>query len=132
MVLRKAYASYQNQQVVDADPVKLIILLYDGAIRFIGLAKMKMQEGDAAQEGIFLMRAIHIISHLCNVLNLETGEDVATTLYQLYRYMQERLLVADKEKDPQGLDEVIALLSALKEGWEELHKMSEQETVAKT
>ena len=115
----QAYQRVNTQtSITDADPHKLIQLLYNGAIERINMAKAKMQAKDYAGKAQLLNKAIEIIGGLRSFLNFEKGGDLAPRLEALYDYMERTLLEGSARNDMAKLDEVIELLRSIKEGWD--------------
>lgn len=104
--------------ITDADPHKLIQLLYNGALERINMAKARMQAEDFAGKGKLISKAIEIIGGLRSFLDFEKGGDLAVRLEGLYDYMERTLFEANAKNDPAKLDEVAALLRQIKEGWD--------------
>lgn len=118
----QAYANVGLEtSVTAADPHKLILLLYQGALLAIGTAKSQMQRKEAQAKGKSITHAIRIIDRgLKASLDKNAGGDLAQNLSNLYDYMCQRLLVANLKDDGDALDEVSRLLSDLKGAWEEI------------
>lgn len=115
----QAYQRVNTQtSITDADPHKLIQLLYNGAIERINMAKAKMQAKDYGGKAQLLNKAIEIIGGLRSFLDFEQGGDLAARLEALYDYMERTLLEASAKNDVQKLDEVLGLLRSVKEGWD--------------
>jgi flagellar protein FliS len=115
----QAYQRVNTQtSITDADPHKLIQLLYNGAIERINMAKARMQAKDYAGKAQLLNKAIEIIGGLRSFLDFERGGDLAARLEALYDYMERSLLEASARNDVQKLDEVLGLLRSVKEGWD--------------
>ncbi|WP_430414920.1 flagellar export chaperone FliS [Marinobacter adhaerens] len=115
----QAYQRVNNQtSTVDADPHRLIQLLYNGAIERINMAKARMQASDHAGKGQLIGKAIDIIGGLRSFLDFEKGGDLAPRLEALYDYMERTLLEASAKNDVAKLDEVLSLLRSIKEGWD--------------
>ena len=115
----QAYQRVNNQtSTVDADPHRLIQLLYNGAIERINMAKARMQAKDAAGKGQLIGKAIDIIGGLRSFLDFEKGGELAPRLEALYDYMERTLLQASAKNDVAKLDEVLSLLHSIKEGWD--------------
>ena len=110
--------SYQTTEILTADPGKLILLLYDGAISNLRAGKEKLEENDYEGKGLLLMKAHDIISELLNTLDLEKGGEIAQRLKMLYGYLLKRILDADLKKEVRAIDEVISHLTHLREAWE--------------
>ena len=114
------HQQYVTTQVGTADRLQLVIMLYDGAISFLGQARERMAARDAAGKGRLIGRALDIIAELNASLNLQAGREVAVNLYHLYTFMTTHLTKANLNWDIQALDEVVAMLQALKEAWVEV------------
>ena len=105
--------------VLAASPVKLTIMLYDGAIASCKSAIMHMQNKDIANKGAMISKAISIIeSGLRLSLDKKAGGQIAENLDALYSYMSKQLIMANIHNKPQMIDEVIHLLVDLKGAWE--------------
>jgi len=112
-----AYQQYVTTQVGTADRLQLVIMLYDGAISFLGQARERMAARDAAGKGRLIGRALDIIAELNASLNLQAGQEVAVNLFHLYNFMTSHLTKANLNWDSKGIDEVIIMLQNLKEVW---------------
>ncbi|MEK7279612.1 MAG: flagellar export chaperone FliS [Nitrospirota bacterium] len=108
---------YQKVKISTASREMLLLMLYDGAIRFIHLAKAGIREGDMAGKRASVSSAIAVISELLDSLNIEIGGETAENLQRLYLYMNEQLIKANLKNDPSLLDEVLSLLATIREGW---------------
>lgn len=105
--------------VLAASPVKLTIMLYDGAIASCKSAIMHMQNKDIANKGAMISKAISIIeSGLRLSLDKKAGGQIAESLDALYAYMSKTLLTANIKNKPEMINEVIHLLMDLKGAWE--------------
>lgn len=104
--------------ITDADPHKLIQLLYNGALERINMAKARMQAQDLAGKGALISKAIEIIGGLRGFLDFEKGGELAVRLEGLYDYMERTLFEANAGNDVSKLDEVAGLLRQIKEGWD--------------
>lgn len=104
--------------ITDADPHKLIQLLYQGALERINTAKAKIQAKDYDSKGRLILKAIDIVSALRSFLDKEQGGDLSERLDALYEYMERALWQANARNDVAKLDEVAVLLRSIKEGWD--------------
>ncbi|MES2206819.1 MAG: flagellar export chaperone FliS [Pseudomonadota bacterium] len=118
----QSYASLDLETSINsASPHKLIVMLYEGAITSLLKAKALMEHKQIAQKGQEISRAISIIDEgLASCLNEEQGGDIAKNLAGLYEYMSRRLMQANLENNVEIIDEVIKLLSDLREAWEQI------------
>jgi flagellar protein FliS len=119
-----AYAKVGVETGVSAaDPHKLILMLFDGALLCVGSARQQMAGGSIAAKGENISKAIDIIANGLKVsLNMEVGGELAQRLAALYDYMCERLLFANLKNSATALDEVRDLLAELREAWEGIAK----------
>ncbi|MEP3825905.1 MAG: flagellar export chaperone FliS [Marinobacter sp.] len=124
-----AYQRVNTQtSITDADPHKLIQLLYNGAIERINMAKARLQAKDYEGKGKLIGKAIEIIGGLKSFLDFEKGGELATRLEALYDYMERTLLEASAKNDMAKLDEVISLLRSIKEGWDGIREEAVTQT----
>jgi len=115
----QAYQRVNTQtSITDADPHKLIQLLYSGAIERINMAKARMQAKDYAGKAKLLNKAIEIVGGLRAFLDFDKGGELAAQLEALYDYMERTMLEASMKNDVDKLDEVLDLLRTVKEGWD--------------
>jgi flagellar protein FliS len=117
-----AQQHYVTTQVGTADRLQLVIMLYDGAISFIGQAREKMVAKDAPAKGLLIGRALDIIAELNASLNFQAGQELAASLFHLYNFMTAHLTKANLNWDLQALDEVLEMIQKLREAWVEVAK----------
>jgi flagellar protein FliS len=113
----KGVESYQQTAISTQSRGRLIVLLYDGAIKFMKLAIQEIEAGNWAAKGQYLSRAQDILSELNAVLDMEGGGEIAQNLRHLYYYMGRRLWQANAKKDPQMIRDVITLMEELNASW---------------
>jgi flagellar protein FliS len=109
--------SYQKVQVETTDALKLVVMLYEGAINFLEQAKLRLANNQVADKGILINKVMAIISELQGSLNMDSGGEVSVRLDGLYTYMINRLFDANLNNDPEILSEVIKHLRSLKDAW---------------
>ena len=119
--------AYKNVGVVNgvtsADPHRLTLMLFDGALVSTNAARIHLENGDVPLKGSAISKAIEIISNGLKVsLDFDVGGDLALRLASLYDYMCSRLLHANARNDIAALAEVSTLLRELKEAWEQIGK----------
>lgn len=120
--MNHAYAknAYKNNQVTTAPQKKLIIMLYDGAIKNLKLAKIAMEEKKIEETNTNLIKAQNIIMELMTTLNFEAGGDIAKSLHQLYDYMYRKLIRANIDKDIDSINEVERYMEELRDTWAQI------------
>ncbi|MBK8120178.1 MAG: flagellar export chaperone FliS [Sulfuritalea sp.] len=107
--------------VAAADPHRLILMLFDGALLAIATAENALQQGRVADKGRAISRAMDIVSSgLRASLNFSVGDELPNRLAALYDYMIARLVHANLHNDPAALKEVSRLLGEIKSAWEEI------------
>ena len=127
-----AVAAYMTSDVTHADPVQVIVLLYEGAIYRVGQAVQEMVKQNALASGIALYRALSIIAELRNSLNLEAGGEIARNLDRLYLHMHEELVRGHLAKQPEPLEKVRTLLTDLNSSWRQVAQQAKTLIEAKT
>jgi flagellar protein FliS len=113
---------YKTQEIQTASQEEILILLYDGAIRFLKIAKKAMNAEprmDIEKAHNNLIKAQRIISEFMLSLDMEVGGELAQNLYRLYDYLHYRLVQANIKKDATMVDEVIEHLKELRQTWKE-------------
>ena len=132
MVQKRVSDKYLRSQVESATPGMLIVMLYDGAIKFLNAYKHKVSTNAFAEAFNHKMKAQNIIYELSASLNMEAG-DVAHNLYRVYDYMMDKLISIDVvAKEVAAVDEVISLLTELKEAWKDIVEKPEEEPSSST
>ena len=123
MVMKNPFSQYVDNQVNTATPGRLIVLAYDGAIRFAktGLEAMKARKLDVQSFNIGKTQAI--LTELIVCLDNKANPELAGSLSSLYTYMFDRLTEANIHDNVQALEEVIGLLSDLRSAWAEAETM---------
>jgi len=116
--------AYKKASVNTLDQNKLIIMLYDGAIKNASFAVEHMKSGEIEKVHNCLIKAKNIVTELMATLNMEKGGDVAKNLQSLYSYMFSQLIEANMEKKTQPIVVVIELLKELRVAWVEINKKS--------
>lgn len=116
-----AYNVYKKTQVSTASQGELLLMLFDGAIKFANQAKDMISHRQLEKANEKLIRCQDIVNELITSLNLDTGE-IANNLHQLYSYIYERLVQANIKKDIEQLDEAIYMLSELRDTWRQVVK----------
>jgi flagellar protein FliS len=117
---QKLAQQYLRTQVESARPTQLVVMLYDGAIRFLTIAKEKMQACELESRHIHILKAQRILSELLGSLDVDNGGEVAANLRRLYAYMLNRTMEANVHDRMEPLDEVIGMLRDLRASWSEL------------
>jgi flagellar protein FliS len=116
----RALHTYRSTQAQTSSPLELVVMLYDGALRFMADAERGFAAGDIAARGRAISRTLAVVSELRNTLDLERGGAVADELDRLYDFVQDRLFAATRDRDPEPLAEARKVLASLAEAWRAL------------
>jgi flagellar protein FliS len=112
-------AAYRQQAILTATPGRLVVMLYDGALRFLFQAAAAMREGAAAQADERIGRAEAIVNELLSTLDMSHGE-IPEQLQGIYVFCNRLMIEACLERDADKLDATHDLLSQLREAWAEI------------
>ena len=109
--------AYQETTITTQSKGRLVVMLYDGAIKFLKKAINELENKNYAAKGNYINTAKDIINELNAVLDMDANPEMAMNLRKLYLFMQKHLSEANIKKDPQRINEVISLLEELNESW---------------
>jgi flagellar secretion chaperone FliS len=115
-----ALNQYQQVQITTADRGQLLVLIYDGGLKFLARAEKSLEEGDLGGFSHHLGRAQAIIAELLHTLDHKNGGEIATNLERLYRFMLEHLIEANLEKSPRHVADVRRILSIVAGAYREI------------
>ena len=102
-------------------PGRIVVLLYEAAIKFLKQAQTELEAGRFAEKGQRVNKAADVICELRRSLDMEAGGEIALNLDRLYDFMARHLVCADKVEQAQRIREVIAILQDLNEGWKTIN-----------
>jgi flagellar secretion chaperone FliS len=108
---------YRNNVVTTQTPGTLIVMLYEGAIRFLEQSLVALEARQPAEKGRCVVKAIDILEELNLSLDVESGGQIAENLRRLYGFMIRHLTQAHAQNDGAKIREVVELLRDLNEGW---------------
>lgn len=128
--MNKAANAYFQTKVNTTDQGQLLIMLYDGALRYIAQARDKIIAQDYAAKGVLISKVIDIINELSASLNLEKGGSLATNLNNLYILCTARLLQANLKMSLESLDSVAQILSGLRSAYAQIVETPEAKKAA--
>ena len=119
------HTAYKNNEITTASQGKLIVMLYDGAIRFLQKAVDNMHPRTYDIVNTNTIKAQDIITELLLSLDMDKGGEIASNLSSIYVYLKRRLLEANVQKSSDILEEIIKILKELREAWAEVAKTAE-------
>ncbi len=113
----RAMTAYRKSAVQTSDPRELVVMLYDGFLRFSFRTRTCLMKNDSNEATKSVGKALAIVHELTSSLNHEPAPEFSRQLESLYMYISERLMRVSLRQDLDALDEVIGLMSELREGW---------------
>ena len=113
----KGIAAYKDSAITTQSKGRLIVLLYEGAIKFMNLAIKELEAKNYEAKGQYINKAQDIINELNAVLDMDAGGEIASNLRKLYCFMNNRLSEANSKRDPKMIREVIELMEELNQSW---------------
>ncbi|MCL1145269.1 flagellar export chaperone FliS [Shewanella sp. 10N.261.52.F9] len=120
--MRSSLQSYRkvslDSEISVASPHRIIQMMFDGALQRLAQSRYAIENNDLANKGVFIGKAIGIITGLNNSLNMEAGGDIAQNLSDLYDFMLRRISEANINNDVQAIDDVSEIIRTIKEGWD--------------
>ena len=118
------WLSYRQVATKTATPGQLVLMLFDGALRFLDKALVGFDLDDPLDSNLAInnniLKAQEILRELNMSLNMEKGGELANTMRRLYNYYNLQLSQSNLQKDPSGVELVIRLLSVIRGAWAEM------------
>ncbi|MCO6432506.1 MAG: flagellar export chaperone FliS [Deltaproteobacteria bacterium] len=127
---KNAHAAYQSVQVTTTDRGRLLLMMYEGAIKFLKQAKSGLEANDIAKFCRFLSKGQAIIAELMNTLDFEKGGSIARDLDRLYDFMLFYLTEANLHRDGKRITKVVGLLDTIYGAYKEIIEGEKREQVA--
>lgn len=112
-----ALASYSKVANAETNPLQQIVMLYDGAIKFLRLAASDIEKGDLVAKAEHSNRALDIVNYLRSILDFERGGDVAPTLDALYGSVSMMILRGSMALDTTALNQAADYLLPVRDSW---------------
>ena len=122
MSLPNPYAQYRQNSIETATPARIVVMLYDGAIRFLTQALAAMQAKKHDQQSRMIGNAQSIIAHLHDTLDTEIGRAFAASLTGIYTALLHSLTAANIQNQPGPVEEAVQVLRELRETWAEVDR----------
>lgn len=124
MALSRYHNQYRKNEISTSSQGRLILMMYEGAIKFCTMALQSIDSGDIAGQRKYINKTHDIINELSLALDLNKGGEVAHRLESLYQFMLKQLTLANIKSDRKAVETVIKILSPLAEAWEQLFHAS--------
>lgn len=123
---KNPFQQYKNTEVVTASKENILIMLYDGAIRFLKKAIAATSQNNLDEKNKYVGKTMDIVNELRATLNHKADENIANHLEQLYEFVLDRLLKGSMENNPKYLEEAMGVLETLRKAWDEAIKSLKQ------
>jgi flagellar protein FliS len=123
---KNPYKKYKQASIKTASQGKLILMMYDGAVKFLNIAIDNIPDKRYDVVNTNIIKTQDILTELMLALNLDIGGEVAKNLYSLYEYMNRRLVEANIKKNIDIINEVLGLICELREAWQEVIKKTNE------
>lgn len=118
------WQAYRQAATKTATPGQLVLMLFDGALRFLDRALVGFDLDDPLDSNLAInnniLKAQEILRELNASLNLDKGGEFAVTMRRLYNYYDLQLSQSNLRKDPEGVKLVIRLLTVIRNAWSEM------------
>jgi flagellar secretion chaperone FliS len=124
MAVNNPYQQYQNNSVNTASPGELTLMLYNGCLRFIKLAKKAIEDKNIEVKNTNIQKAQNIVSELMVTLNMDA--EVSKNILSLYDYLNRRLMEANVQNDVSILDEVEEFVVDFRDTWKQVIQANRQ------
>lgn len=124
MTMTSMLNRYLEEAVKSSPKEKLVLMLYDGALRNLRQALSALESQDRAGFGNFLGKSHSIVAELLNNLNHEAGEEISRNLEKLYLFVIDRITESNLKMDSVGISESMRILQTLREGWDHALKQT--------
>lgn len=120
MSAARYYKQYSHNEISTSSQGKLILMMYDGAIKNVKLAMRCLEKKDIAGRGMHIRKSHDIINELSLALDPKKGADIAQKLERLYQFMLSQLILATIKAEAKPLESVLNVLYTLQEGWKQV------------
>ncbi len=128
MAVNNPYATYQNNSVNTAAPGELTLMLYNGSLKFLHIAKQAMTDKNIEVKNTNIQKIQAIINEL--MVTLDTNVNISANLLSLYEYINLRLTEANIKNDLSILEEVEGLVTDFRDTWKQAIQMNRQKQYA--
>ena len=108
---------YKKTDVTTADPLRLVVMLYDGFLKYGFAALDSMKKKRPADTGKNLGRALPILQELQSSLNHEVAPELSGNLDALYTFVQETIMQAHVREDAESMEQALCIIAELRDGW---------------
>lgn len=132
MPAKTAYRQYKQIQVKTASREKLLIMLYQGCVKFLKLAKKSIKVEDIEGANNYIIKSQDIIRELMNTLDRKKGGEVAANLYSIYDFIYRQLIEANVNKDVEKIEVIEDMMLELLDSWKQISRSKKQKNEGET
>ncbi|AWI13552.1 flagellar export chaperone FliS [Caldifermentibacillus hisashii] len=129
MAVSNPYQAYQENSVLTASPGDLTLMLYNGCLKFLNLAKKAIEEKNITEKNTNLQKAQNIINELMVTLNMDI--EISKQMMALYDFVRTKLIEANVKNDLAALEEAESIMTDFRDTWKEVIKLNRQQTYTK-
>jgi flagellar protein FliS len=129
MAVSNPYQAYQQNSVLTASPGDLTLMLYNGCLKFLNLAKKAIEEKNITEKNMNLQKAQNIINELMVTLNMDI--EISKQMIALYDFARTKLIEANVKNDLAALEEAESIMIEFRDTWKEVIKQNRQQTYTK-
>lgn len=129
MAVSNPYQAYQQNSVLTASPGDLTLMLYNGCLKFLNLAKKAIEEKNITEKNMNLQKAQNIINELMVTLNMDI--EISKQMMALYDFARTKLIEANVKNDLAALEEAESIMIEFRDTWKEVIKQNRQQTYTK-
>ena len=122
MAMMNAYAQYNNSKILTASPAELVLMLYEGAIKFGNIAILAIEQRDIQKAHTNIIKVQRIIDNFRATLDMKYP--VAQDFDRVYAYLQGRIIDANVSKDAAIVEEIVTHLRTMRDTWKEVMKQA--------
>ena len=125
------YQKYKQTSITSASREQLLIMMYEGAIRYMKRAAKAIDEKDLSEKGMNIGYAYDVVTELTNTLDHEIGGEIALNLEQLYMFVCDQLTQANINNERKPIDDSISIFETLLDGWRQaIEKLKKEQTAS--
>jgi len=129
MSIPNPYQTYQQNSVNTASPGELTLMLYNGCLKFITLAKKAIQAKDIPAKNTNIQKAQNIITEL--MVTLDPRFEISKQMMPLYDFARSKLIEANVKNSVQSLEEAEAIVTEFRDAWKEVIHINRMNTYAR-
>ena len=121
--------AYRRTEVESRSPLELVVMLYDGANRYLSQARDAIERHDSSAKHEAISRALAVVSELQNTLNIGAGGEIATSLDSLYTFVSQALVDANVNDSVDHVDQALRVLVPLRDAWSQLATVPTEDAI---